>query len=92
MRGRTNSAGINQRALCRVRLKLDDRAGAPRTIARMHAYVHPKRTAYFDGDLCPYRAGKVADDRFRPSRDCRLKFFVGVYKCIRAREFADPPA
>jgi len=48
MRERTNSAGINQRALCRVRLKLDDRAKrAARTIARVHAYVHPEATGLF---------------------------------------------
>lgn len=44
---RTNSAGINQRALCRVRLKLDDRASAARTIARMHAYVQAEANGLF---------------------------------------------
>lgn len=84
MRERTNSDGINQRALCRARLKLDDRASA-----RMHAYVRPKRTAYFDGDLCPYRAGKVAATIVFALRGIVGRNFVGAYKCVRPREVTD---
>lgn len=87
---RTNSAGINQRALCRVRLKLDGRASAARTIARMHAYVQAEANGLFWRWFMPILRWKSRRRSFSPFARLSAEISsarINVYVRVRRQIF-----